>query len=1395
MVVGVYSKGGAGKSFFLSTLEDTFSNDDGRCYLPVFFNCWLFSDSNLWAALIVQLQDAVAEKMNSNYVRLVRLGKSTAFKLSFAVLVVAGVLWLGARFFLIANIEIGGPDSILTNQNLLKYTNYLTGASTVLGGILAAVLGRTQSTQMVQQMNKDSSSPDFSDKLGLLASVKQELDFISQLLNDGKCWRLTLFRLFFSSKASADDVRKDVGSRNIVSVLFMHTSVMLSLFVILSCLLVMSYTSFATALIANSGFVVDYNNSACNASTNSTLSNFGAMLSVVSSEGPALSDLPVTFTFADLFSGNASRANRSSSSNDTFSLSHPPFSACELEQVIYSSDHVSGASSICLCLASVFAFFSILRHPFFQVATAQQRRILKTVTKGLMYAFVWNNVSQFLFPGRPLDILFPLFGMIEIAAGICEFMSLGYFGYLEGVSDEADRYEEQPVDLSFTKFARAAIQVYFALPVYALCAFAYADWMFMGVENSRVLPSECVKLVLGVRMILSVLNVLFGICDGDLEGRCIGTCNELVLWWMAVNYLPVESHAQISSPGNIAAIFLPAYATFRVLCLVYRCFAVLIVAGDANKRYEIRMIESRLLRFDLMQYFVLLHAIYALLLAAVITLSVSNEAAKLLRDPWEALQKFSDESSGFHSSNAAGAGFVILYPWMIVSLLQATSKFSPHPAPKPTPVCLALFIDDLDRCSGDKMMQILQSIALLPEDHPFVTMLAIDPRVIVPLIESQLGAALPAGVGGMAFLDKIIQIPFSLPDMTFGTTSEFLVETVRRKPTHPPRSIHVRTQLFLGLYHVQARLSGIVRSQRLRSNFERFFRRPGFEPELQLIISLEPPSYDLDVESYYLCLGDEDMRPIDQLEGCWFVHSMDVAYTGSFAVEANKVYEGILAKLLFDIETFRSATRYPSYVMCYSANKHGILDVPACARISLQPVFSAFGMLASQTQRNTPPVAAESLTSGNAYTNSGWLEPLRPQRVTDLSVWLTCGLPIAKQSAGRYYHEVVLGRNTRNPQIGWLTTAFLPGLHNGEGVGDDPNGWAADGWRMLSWHGGSNESVQWERAWKEDDVIGCAIDLDSGKMHFSLNGTWNANSDMEISSYAAGCSFYPAATMQGMFEFRISEASWLFSPPTDGHYMAWHTSGKLTRPFPEAFSSKLASASPADMESAAMTWISRFTAPQPRRVKRMLNSLGLAKEMWLADKGPQGEFPLFKLAAAVVLSEQWPWRTSWMLQGIEDVLRLLKAKSLTSEDLAALASKFQDCTLSGMFRAIESSVYEDGDDSGLAFDADPGLFIQLLTDISTASDESEKFFDVTFIRRAIEDRQSASSSLAAAERDEWQQGDLALFRYCFNLNCYVRDQVRSLASKRVAIPDVETRRPNFAGGEQFLSRHVCSLLQ
>jgi len=91
---------------------------------------------------------------------------------------------------------------------------------------------------------------------------------------------------------------------------------------------------------------------------------------------------------------------------------------------------------------------------------------------------------------------------------------------------------------------------------------------------------------------------------------------------------------------------------------------------------------------------------------------------------------------------------------------------------------LSVFIDDLDRCPNSVTMQVLESVILLLVDGPITCYLAIDPRVVVAAIEEHNSVLSTAGISGHEFLDKIVQIPFCLPELSCSKKQTFLSKLI-----------------------------------------------------------------------------------------------------------------------------------------------------------------------------------------------------------------------------------------------------------------------------------------------------------------------------------------------------------------------------------------------------------------------------------------------------------------------------------------------------------------------------------------------------------------------------------------------------------------------------------------
>ncbi|CAE7798156.1 ANK1 [Symbiodinium sp. CCMP2592] len=178
--------------------------------------------------------------------------------------------------------------------------------------------------------------------------------------------------------------------------------------------------------------------------------------------------------------------------------------------------------------------------------------------------------------------------------------------------------------------------------------------------------------------------------------------------------------------------------------------------------------------------------------------------------------------------------------------------------------------------------------------------------------------------------------------------------------------------------------------------------------------------------------------------------------------------------------------------------------------------------------------AAGARPSGKVLRLRG-LSALRPQDIpTDASTWFTSGARDLAKDKGKRYHEVLLRGRFEVPQVGWLSAQFQEGEFDGR---DDADGWAFDGERCLQWQAGKTQKAALA-PWRAGDVLGLALDFDSGTMRLSHQGIWHPEDAYQMKFEANGRRLYPAVSMRGFFSMAISKKDWKHSPPTK-EYQAW----------------------------------------------------------------------------------------------------------------------------------------------------------------------------------------------------------------------------------------------------------------
>ncbi|MDD1431956.1 P-loop NTPase fold protein [Dolichospermum sp. ST_sed6] len=96
------------------------------------------------------------------------------------------------------------------------------------------------------------------------------------------------------------------------------------------------------------------------------------------------------------------------------------------------------------------------------------------------------------------------------------------------------------------------------------------------------------------------------------------------------------------------------------------------------------------------------------------------------------------------------------------------------------PVRIVLYIDDLDRCPPDKVVQVLESVQLLLNTNIFIIVLAIDDRYIGRALEQTYRGVLKRGgtPSGVDYIEKIIQLPYRMRPISKDVAESYLKSLV-----------------------------------------------------------------------------------------------------------------------------------------------------------------------------------------------------------------------------------------------------------------------------------------------------------------------------------------------------------------------------------------------------------------------------------------------------------------------------------------------------------------------------------------------------------------------------------------------------------------------------------------
>jgi hypothetical protein len=192
LTIGIYAAWGMGKSFLMRMIEDTLKKDpppDSPEFITVTFNAWGYSGSdNLWAGLVSSIYAAVETRAGKQFTTKfrLRLGENRGKRIG----------WLSLRAMLLALPVIA--ISVLLNLGELEKIWISLPGITILGvsSILGLLYGIARTVKSIydiaskafieraEQLKKQAAAPDFKAKIGYMADIKSEIDFVVRLLSE-----------------------------------------------------------------------------------------------------------------------------------------------------------------------------------------------------------------------------------------------------------------------------------------------------------------------------------------------------------------------------------------------------------------------------------------------------------------------------------------------------------------------------------------------------------------------------------------------------------------------------------------------------------------------------------------------------------------------------------------------------------------------------------------------------------------------------------------------------------------------------------------------------------------------------------------------------------------------------------------------------------------------------------------------------------------------------------------------------------------------------------------------------------------------------------------------------------------------------------------------------------
>jgi WD40 repeat protein/predicted KAP-like P-loop ATPase len=166
------------------------------------------------------------------------------------------------------------------------------------------------------------------------------------------------------------------------------------------------------------------------------------------------------------------------------------------------------------------------------------------------------------------------------------------------------------------------------------------------------------------------------------------------------------------------------------------------------------------------------------------------------------------------------------------------------------PARIVLYIDDLDRCPPDKVVQVLEAVQLLLNTNIFIIILAIDDRYIGRALEQVYRGVLKRGgtPSGVDYLEKIIQLPYRMRPINKDVTENYLKSLVHIEE-EAKRESQENFSMFLQVNQESSFLQQTTAQQEI--NFLEEVPQQSYEYELGEQMQVYTPSENSTIQDIY----------------------------------------------------------------------------------------------------------------------------------------------------------------------------------------------------------------------------------------------------------------------------------------------------------------------------------------------------------------------------------------------------------------------------------------------------------------------------------------------------------------------------------------------------------------